>query len=175
MDELNQFIKILNAECDKLKKLQQMQPHMKEPWRYYSPSLDQDIENDYQPLRAVINAGKFTIEAEKLVNAGKKNDAWKQLCLAQSALLKALSTNGKAKAKKIGNSLGGKADGEKTREAIFNIADDILSSDPIIASHPKWRGLTSKVANKLSEKGIDKTDNHIRRILKELKPILVNR
>ena len=164
MDELKtklkDFIATLNAECDFLKKTNQIQTTIDEPWRFYSLGID--TENEYQLLRAVIEAGRYTVEVENLLRKGKENDAWKQLSLAQMSLIKALSTRGKA-------------DGATTREKIFEAADDILGSDSAIAAHPKWRGLASKVANKLSEDNVVLSDNHVRKIIKDLKPLLVNR
>jgi hypothetical protein len=167
MDEVEEFIAVLNAECDFLKKNGLMPKLVTEPWRYYSEPLCD--ENDFQLLRAVINAGQFTVEAESLAIAGDEVGAWGSLAKAQNALLKSLSRCGKKVAKEFGNSTGGKSKGDDVYFKIFILADDLLAS-----GHPE-RGLAGKIAKKLSDQGYEKTENQIRRIRMKQKHTLVGR
>lgn len=175
MDDLkkvfNDFIKLLDAQCDVLKKNGQMVTSVKDPWRFYSPALDD--ENSFELLRAVIDAGRLTVEAETLIACGDETGAWRSLSLAQSTLLQSLSTYGKLKLKKIGNSLGGKSISNEADESyyyIFCIADDLISKGN------NERGLAAKISKQLQEKyGIDKDENKVREIFNKQKHLLVNR
>lgn len=158
MDELEEFISILNAECDVLKKNRLMPKSEDEPWRYYSYPLDD--EHEFEHLRSIIEAGKYTVQAEQCVEAGDELGACHTLIKAQQSLLKSLSVMGKSKAKKLGNAKGGETKGESIHYEIFCIADDLLA-----AGHNK-RGLAAKIAKKLNEKGIEKNENRINNILK---------
>lgn len=175
MDDLkkvfNDFIKLLAAECDILKKNGQIATTIKDPWRFYSPPLDD--ENSFELLRAVIEAGKFTVEAETLLACGDENGAWRSLAIAQSTLLQSLSSHGKLQLKKIGNSLGGKSISDESDESyyfIFCIADDLISKGN------NERGLAAKISHQLQKKyGIDKDENKVREIFNKQKHLLVNR
>lgn len=159
MDELSEFISVLNAECDVLKKSGFMPTSIDEPWRYYSAPLDD--EHSHELLRAVIEAGRFTVEAETFVLTGDEAGAWRSLAKAQGALLKSLSSHGKAMAKKIGNSTGGKSKFDNVHYMVFCIADDLLA-----AGH-KERGLARKVADELNKRGYPKNENQVKKILNE--------
>ena len=165
MDELNEFIMVLNAECDVLRKAGVMPESVEEPWRYYSAPLDD--EHAHQLLRSVLEAGRFTVEAEGFLQRG--DDFWCSLAKAQGALLKSLSSHGKSISKVKGNSIGGRCKFDDVHYKIFCIADDFLA-----AGHPE-RGLAGKIAVELSKNGDDKTENQIREILKEQKHMLVTR
>lgn len=168
MDELDEFISVLNAECDVLKKAGVVSGLVAEPWRYYSAPLDD--EHEYQLLRAVLEAGRFAVEAEGLVHLGDEVGAWYSLVKAQGALLKSLSSHGKKIAKKLGNSTGGQSKFDDVYYKIFCIADDLIAE-----GHDE-RGLAGKVAVQLSRQhGIDKTENQVREIRKKQKHTLVAR
>lgn len=167
MDEITEFIAVLDAECDLLKAEEQMLVSVAQPWRYHSDPLDDEPEHDL--FWCVLEAGKWTVEAETCAGEGDETGAWRALAKAQQALLKSLSTKGRRIAKKAGNAKGGKRRNEGVRYKIFCIADDLLASDQ------KWRGLAARVAVELSKLDENKSETVIRKILKEQKHLLVNR
>lgn len=167
MEELQDFIGVLNSECDVLKAKGLMHQDQVEPWRYYSAPLDG--EHQYELFRAVIESGRHTVEAELLHSEGDVLGAYKALSIAQAALLKSLSHCGKAEAKRIGNATGGKTKSDALHYQIFCIADDLL------AQGESERGLARKVSEQLSFQGTHKTENQVREILKKQKHMLVNR
>ena len=168
MDKLNEFILVLNDECDALKKEGLMPNEVSEPWRYYSPPVEG--EHEFEQLRAVLEAGKYAVQAEEYAAAGEDLGAWRELAKAQGALLKLFSLHGRKEAKKLGNSKGGKAKAEGVHYKIFCIADDLLADGHV------ERGLARKVSEKLSElHNIEKNENQVRVILKKQNHMLVNR
>jgi hypothetical protein len=171
MDEIKKdieyFISVLNAECDVLKKKEQIQPSIVEPWRYYSAPLDDGHE--YEHLTSVLEAGRFIVEAEKLVLTGDEDAIWSLLAKAQKALLKSLSSLGKKESKRLGHSRGGQFKTDGIHFKIFCIADDLIEAGG------SWRGLAAKVTRILSEQhGILKDENKVRTILKEQKHLLAD-
>lgn len=177
MDELGEFISILDAECDVLKKSGLMLNSKEQPWRYYSCPLDD--EHEYELLRSVIEAGKYTVGAEKLVKAGDEPAAWRTLAKAQAALLKSLSSHGRAKAKTLGQAKGGQSRTKEQDDAlyeIFCIADDLLRTDEFLKRNDPFSGLAPKVADELAKRHEDPiSENQVRKILNKLKHTLVNR
>lgn len=160
MDELDEFISVLNAECDVLKKKGLMPKSEDEPWRYYSPPLDDEYE--FEHLRAVLEAGKYTLEAEKCCDNGNDIGLYQYLVKAQQKLLNFLSTQGKSNIKKLGNSKGGSSKNDTVHNEIISIAEELL-----LSGH-EMRGLAAKIAKIYSNKtGIDKDENRIRDILKK--------
>ena len=125
MDEITEFIAVLDAECDVLKTKGQMLVSVSNPWRYYSPPLDD--EREYEHLRSVLEAGRLTVEAESCAKAGDEAGAWCALAKAQQALLKSLSAKGRRIAKNSGHAKGGKSRNDKLRYQVFCIADDLLA------------------------------------------------
>lgn len=160
MDEISEFISVLNAECEVLKKKGIVPVSVSEPWRYYSPPLDD--EHEYEHLRAVLEAGKLAVEAETCTKTGDDAGAWCALAKAQQALLKALSARGRRIAKKIGQAKGGQGRDENLRHTVLCIADHLLESGQ------KERGLAAQVAIELSKEGLEMREDNIRKILKEL-------
>lgn len=166
MKELNEFVSVLNAECAALKKKGLIQESIEEGWRFYSPPMDD--EHEYEPLRSVLEAGRLMLKAEEALVSEEKS-AWQLLAMAQGALLKSLSTHGKAIAKAKGNAKGGEFRSDEIYYLVFCLADDL------IASGSPRRGLAAKINLGLAKKGITKTDGQVRSILKKINDKLVNR
>jgi len=157
MDEIDEFISILNAECEWLKNNDYMQKHIEEGWRSYSLPLCGEPDDDH--FQAVFEAGKYTVEAESCLQDGCEDGAWRALAKAQAALLRSLSQKGKAVAKKEGQKRGGRARGSDL-EVFCMIEDFLLSGE-------KKRGLARKVVDKLlANKGIVKTERQVNVIIK---------
>lgn len=167
MDELDEFIKVLRGECQVLIRAGKMMPDEPDAWRFYSPPLDGEYESDH--LRAVLNAGKLTLIAEEYYSDGDSNAAFIYLAKAQAALLKSISSIGKAESKKLGRSRGGQSRDESIRKDVIYIADDLLNEGAA------WRGLASKVAIKLSENGDELREGKIKQILDDEKSALLER
>lgn len=168
MDELAGFISDLNAACENLQKKDLMPPLVKEPWRYYSPPLDD--EHEFQPLRSVLEAGRFTVEAEFLFKIGDDSTALEKLERARQLLNKSQSKEGKAESKKRGNAAGGRSKVEGAHYEIFRIADDLL------AEGADERGLAGKVSRRLmSETAYEKDENKVKVILNKQKHLRVDR
>jgi hypothetical protein len=167
MDELDEFIEVLRGECSVLIKNETMMPGDEDAWRYYSSPLDEEAESDH--LRAVLNAGKLTLEAKKCYLEGNENGTFACLARAQAALLRSISAIGKAESKKIGRSQGGKSRNESVREEVVLIADHLIETGA------PWKGLASKVANELSLKKIVMREDKIKQILDENATALLNR
>ena len=165
MKDLEDFIVILNSECDALKSKGLMLSSVSEPWRFYSAPIDG--EHEYGILRSVLESGKFVVEAELSVSQGDELDAFKSLVKAQGAMLKSLSSHGKGIAKKKGNASGGKSKFDDVHYQIFCIADDLLEKG---ASE---RGLARKISDRLTD--YQKSENQVLDILKKQKHMLVNR
>jgi hypothetical protein len=158
MRELDEFILILNAECDRLKKVGLMPESIAEPWRFYSLPLDD--EHEHELLRSVIEAGRFVVDAEAKIRNLDENGAWCSFAKAQAALLISLSSAGRLAAKKHGQAKGGSVKQDAVHERVFIIADDLLAAGAC------ERGLAAKVANVLGKEEIGKTENQVRDILK---------
>jgi len=154
-EDLHEFINILNAECDVLKKEYPLMRSIEEPWRLYSSPLDDESKHDH--LRAVLEAGRWTVAAES------SKEPLVELFKAQQALLRGITTYGKELRRKHYQSLGGqKGHDEKLREKIFYMADELLES-----GHEQ-RGLAAEISRRLSAEGIDKREDSVREIIKTL-------
>jgi len=160
MDEIDEFISILNAECEWLKNNGYMQKHIEEGWRFYSLPLCGEPDDDR--FQAVFEAGRIVCQAEKLIKISDEAGAKKLLASARGVLLKPLCAHGRRHSKLRGNSKGGSSKDEKFRELIFEMAEDLM-----LSGQPR-RGLASKVAWKLSEKGQVVTDQKINNIIDKL-------
>ena len=160
MDEIREFIAVLDAECDVLKKAGIMLPSEAHPWRFYSCPLDG--EHEYEHHRSVFEAGKLALEAESCAKAGDDAGAWWALAKAQQALLRSLSAEGKTKARKLGNAKGGQSKDEKLDFQVFCIADDLR------AAGYSERGLARKIVDKIGGRD-PKSEKLIRKILGEQK------
>lgn len=167
MDEVNEFISVLNAECEVLKKNGVMPISVDEPWRFYSSPLDD--EHEYESLRSVLEAGKFIIQAESYVKSGNEAGAWCALAKAQQALLRSLSAKGRLQAKKIGQSRGGQSYDANIKYKIFCIAEDLMLSGE------SKRALAGQISKELKKEGLTMEDEAIRKTLKKLKHVLVDR
>jgi len=131
-----------------------MPSDVNEPWRYYSPPLDDEYSHDH--LRAVIEAGLWLVKAEQA------DDPTVALMKAQQALLRAISAKGRADALDEARRRGGKVYNDKLYYKIFCIADGL----ECVGVPP--RNICRRVSDELSKLGIEKTSSQIRRILKKI-------
>lgn len=160
------FIEVLNAECEVLKKAGLMPPSVEEPWRY--PSAPLDDEHTHEHLRAVLEAGRCTVQAEQHLIAGEELLAWQSLSAAQQALLNHLSTLGRAAAKRMGQSKGGSAHNPKRRIKIIEAAEDLLPTGECLQDYSKLPcGLVPRTRERLEEEGFPISEAEIRKILKQ--------
>jgi len=171
-NHLQSFIDILNAEAERLEKDNLIPSGVNEPWRYSDKPMD--CELPHQPLRAYLNAGKFTVEAESCVQHNNLTGAWTALAKAQNSFLYPMSASGKKamrkeRAKKAGRA--GKLDYFRKRaEAIAidliisgrykagkkagNLASDVVKKMAIEHLHPDVRSVRIWIKNLTTVKKI---------------------